>query len=229
MRTRTLEARIERAEKAAKAEARFAIGCVCFPENEKPSFVFPVMEEMAIRVLCPIHGVRLQKSYQVYVSEWLRKSYQTFCGRTTVPNFEKPGLPRFPRPVAGRRGRNFRWTNFFGLRMGRAPGTRISSAAPNMNWSGGGKATMRRHDLKFVKEALEELDPAMKGCEDEPGYRTAIVLLAALELDQMWMHFHVSRGTRRILLEKLPAAQLRLDCGRTTMFVTTTGSPRMAR
>jgi hypothetical protein len=40
---------------------------------------------------------------------------------------------------------------------------------------------MRRHDLKFVKEALEELDPAMKGCEDEPGYRTAIVLLAALE------------------------------------------------
>jgi hypothetical protein len=46
----------------------------------------------------------------------------------------------------------------------------------------GGKARMRRHDLKFVKEALEELDPAMKGCEDEPGYRTAIVLLAALEL-----------------------------------------------
>jgi len=38
------------------------------------------------------------------------------------------------------------------------------------------------HDLKFVKKALEELDPAMKGCEDEPGYRTAIVLLAALEL-----------------------------------------------
>jgi hypothetical protein len=41
---------------------------------------------------------------------------------------------------------------------------------------------MRRHDLKFVKAALEELDPAMQGCEDEPGYRTAIVLLAALEL-----------------------------------------------
>lgn len=41
---------------------------------------------------------------------------------------------------------------------------------------------MGRHNLKFVKEVLEELDPAMKGCEDEPGYRTAIVLLAALEL-----------------------------------------------
>ncbi len=38
---------------------------------------------------------------------------------------------------------------------------------------------MRRHDLKFVKEALEELDPAMQGFEGEPGYRTAIVLLAA--------------------------------------------------
>ena len=41
---------------------------------------------------------------------------------------------------------------------------------------------MHGHDFKFVKEALEELDPAMKGCEDEAGYRTAIVLLAALEL-----------------------------------------------
>ena len=41
---------------------------------------------------------------------------------------------------------------------------------------------MRRHDLRFVREALEDLDPAMKGGEDEPGYRTAIVLLAALEL-----------------------------------------------
>ncbi len=77
------------------------------------------MEEMAIRVLCPIHGVRLQKSYQVYVSEWLRKSYQTFCGRTTVPNFEKPGLPRF-RPTCGRPKRRKLPMDepFFGLRMG---------------------------------------------------------------------------------------------------------------
>jgi hypothetical protein len=41
---------------------------------------------------------------------------------------------------------------------------------------------MRGHDLKFAREVLEELDPAMKGCEDEPGYRTAVVLLAALQL-----------------------------------------------
>ena len=63
---------------------------------------------------------------------------------------------------------------------------------------------MRRHDLKFVQEALEELDPTMQGCEDEPSYRTAIVLLAALQLDQTWKHFHVSQGTRGILLEQLP-------------------------
>jgi hypothetical protein len=47
--------------------------CICFPENEKPSFVFPVLEDMAIRTLCPLHGVRLQKRFQVYVSGWLRK------------------------------------------------------------------------------------------------------------------------------------------------------------
>jgi hypothetical protein len=40
---------------------------------------------------------------------------------------------------------------------------------------------MCRQYLKFVKEALEELDPAL-GCEDKPGYSTAIVLLAAREL-----------------------------------------------
>jgi hypothetical protein len=53
MRTRTLVARIERAEQAAKAQSKVSPECICFPENEKPSFVFPVLEDMAIRLLCP--------------------------------------------------------------------------------------------------------------------------------------------------------------------------------
>jgi hypothetical protein len=91
------------------------------------------------------------------------------------------------------------------------------------------EAIVRGHDLKFLKEALAELDPAMKGCEDDPGYRTQWSFSLPWSWDQMWMHFHVSRGTRRTLLEKLPAAQLRLDCGRRTMSVATTGSLMMAK
>jgi hypothetical protein len=58
----------------------------------------------------------------------------------------------------------------------------LGRAEPEFGRGGGGKATMRRYHLTFVKEAIEELDPAMKGREDESSYRTAIVLLASLEL-----------------------------------------------
>lgn len=40
MRTRTLEARIERAEQVAKAEHRFSAECICFPENEPYSTAY---------------------------------------------------------------------------------------------------------------------------------------------------------------------------------------------
>jgi hypothetical protein len=42
MRTRTLTARIERAEQTAKAEHRFSAECICFPEKEPPFFAFEI-------------------------------------------------------------------------------------------------------------------------------------------------------------------------------------------
>jgi hypothetical protein len=99
MRTRTLMARIERAEQAAKVKARFPIECICFPENEKPSFTFPVLEEMAIRVLCPLHGVRVQKSYQVYVSEWLRKKLPDLLWTHHSEQFRRAWFASFPETL----------------------------------------------------------------------------------------------------------------------------------
>ena len=58
MRIRTLVARIERAEEAAKAEHRFSAKCICFPADEEPFFGFPLEEQIAVApgvVDSPLH------------------------------------------------------------------------------------------------------------------------------------------------------------------------------
>jgi hypothetical protein len=72
MRTRTLAARIERAEQTAKAEHRFSAQCICFPENEPPFFGTPLELEIAAKLKCPLHGDRFPPEFFVYVSGWLR-------------------------------------------------------------------------------------------------------------------------------------------------------------
>jgi hypothetical protein len=70
----SLMSRIARAEAAAKAQSRFSTECICFPENEPPFFNWPVEQEIAARVKCPLHGDRFRPvKFFVYVSEWLRK------------------------------------------------------------------------------------------------------------------------------------------------------------
>jgi hypothetical protein len=96
MRGQTFQKRLERAEQAAKAQSRFSRECICFPENEKPSFVFPVLEDMAIRTLCPLHGVRLQKSFQVYVAGWLRKKLPDLLWTHHSAQFRKAWFATFP-------------------------------------------------------------------------------------------------------------------------------------
>ena len=58
MLNRTLENRIERAERTAKAEHRFSSECICFPADEQPFFGFPLEEQIASKVKCPLHGDR---------------------------------------------------------------------------------------------------------------------------------------------------------------------------
>jgi len=70
MSTKTILKRIERAEEAAKAKQLFSADCICFPENEPPFFSFPIEQEIAARVKCPLHGERFTPRPHFYVSQW---------------------------------------------------------------------------------------------------------------------------------------------------------------
>jgi hypothetical protein len=59
--TRTLMARIERAQQASKIKARFPIDCICFPENEEPSFRIPSFGGYGNPGSCPLHGASSEK------------------------------------------------------------------------------------------------------------------------------------------------------------------------
>ena len=39
---------------------------------------------------------------------------------------------------------------------------------------------MKRIDRKFLEETLLEIDPRLKGAEEDDGFKTALVLLAAI-------------------------------------------------
>jgi hypothetical protein len=47
MPARTLLARIEEMEEAAKARGVFSHECICFPEKETPVFAWPIEQELA--------------------------------------------------------------------------------------------------------------------------------------------------------------------------------------
>ena len=69
----TLQKRIERAEHAAITLNRFAPECICFPLKEPFNFNWPIEEEIAVGVECPLHGERLRPAgIFIYVSKWLR-------------------------------------------------------------------------------------------------------------------------------------------------------------
>jgi hypothetical protein len=53
MLNRTIENRIERAERAARAQSKFSPECICFPENEPPFFGTPMELEIAAKLKCP--------------------------------------------------------------------------------------------------------------------------------------------------------------------------------
>src|SRR5438445_5763691 len=75
MRTRTLLARIERAEQVAKAQSKFASECICFPGPEPPLFLYPIQQEVAlVEVMCRFHGARPQPFYQLYMAKCPREN-----------------------------------------------------------------------------------------------------------------------------------------------------------
>ena len=72
MRVQGLERRIERAELAAKAQSKFSAQCICFPADEPPFFGFPLEEQIAAKVKCPMHGDRFKPTFHIYVPKWRR-------------------------------------------------------------------------------------------------------------------------------------------------------------
>ena len=96
MRTKTLAARIERAEQTAKAEHRFSTQCICFPENEPPFFVFEIELEMLTRVTCPIHGQRFKPYYRIYVAKWLRLKQPQHLWTHHSEQYRKAWFASFP-------------------------------------------------------------------------------------------------------------------------------------
>ena len=100
MTTRELLKRVEKIERRSKeiAEARsmYSAECICFPENEPPSFGFPIEQEIASRVKCPLHGNRWKWTFhRIYVSKWLREKFER-KRETLSPQHRKAWTASFP-------------------------------------------------------------------------------------------------------------------------------------
>jgi hypothetical protein len=96
MYSRTLLARVERAEQLAKTKTKFSPDCICWPENELPFFGFNVEREIAAGVECPVHGKRsFWRLCHLYIPKWLRENQQKRLSRRS-PQYQKAWNASFP-------------------------------------------------------------------------------------------------------------------------------------
>ena len=96
MLNRTLQNRIERAEQAAKAQSKFSPACTCFPPNEPPFFGFPIEQEIAAKVKCPLHGDRFEPEFYLYVPKWRRDNEKKVRWFRLSPQYHKAWNAGFP-------------------------------------------------------------------------------------------------------------------------------------
>ena len=96
MQSRNLLKRIERAEQAVKAQGYFSPECICFPENEPISFSWPLEQQIAFTVKCPVHGDRFRPKGLLYVSKWLRDKRGYFLGKRKSAQYRKAWSASFP-------------------------------------------------------------------------------------------------------------------------------------
>src|SRR5438105_12254679 len=73
MTPRTLARRIDRVEEAIKAYSKFGSGCICFPGPAPPFFMYSVLQEIAFKVKCPMHGNRFQLFPHLFVADRFRE------------------------------------------------------------------------------------------------------------------------------------------------------------
>ena len=89
-------ARIERAERAAKAQSKFDPACICFPENEPPFFHWPIELNIAADLECPLHGARFRPERLIYVSKWLRRKREFVLANRRSKQFLTAWFASFP-------------------------------------------------------------------------------------------------------------------------------------
>lgn len=95
--TKSLLKRIERVELVAKAQSRFSSQCICFPENEPPSFNWPVEQQIAAKVKCSLHGGRFRPlTFFIHVSKWLREKKQRLLLTHHSEQYRKAWYASFP-------------------------------------------------------------------------------------------------------------------------------------
>jgi hypothetical protein len=91
--------RIRRIEEAAKARHKFSGDCICFPENERPTFSFPVEQELARKVKCPVHGERFKPLIHIYVPKWLRDKLEQHLWNVHSEQYRKAWFASFAREL----------------------------------------------------------------------------------------------------------------------------------
>jgi hypothetical protein len=87
--------RIEHLEEVAQPEAKFSIDCICFPDKEPPFFGFPIEQELAAQIKCPIHGKRFRSRPHIYVAKWRRQGEKARRKRLS-PQYHKAWDASFP-------------------------------------------------------------------------------------------------------------------------------------
>jgi hypothetical protein len=71
--------------------------CTCFPADEQPFFGFPIEQEIAARVLCPLHGPRFQQPrFHLYVPKWRRENEKKVRWFRLSPQSHKAWHAGFP-------------------------------------------------------------------------------------------------------------------------------------
>jgi hypothetical protein len=92
---KSLITRIERLELATRAQSRFSAECICFPANEPPFFGFPIEQQIAAKVKCPLHNERFKPLFHLYVPGWRRESEKKRWHRLSE-QYHKAWFASFP-------------------------------------------------------------------------------------------------------------------------------------
>ena len=92
-----LRKRVERAEEAVRLLLRVSPECICFPDQEQPTFYWRVEWEIAARLKCPVHGdrFRLVPFRWFYVADWILEKPDAFLAYRS-PKFRKAWYASFP-------------------------------------------------------------------------------------------------------------------------------------